>query len=541
MSTALLALLLLAQPDAIVAAPDTAVVCPEIFRDALGPWIDYRRGQGHGIAVLSNQGSQDDIRRQIRDVARGGRLRFVVLVGSADPDLYWNPAVRARCVPMHYAKARVNVHWGSEPTLSTDNWYVQPEEASDESPRPQWAIGRLAADTPDELRQMVAKILAYERSTDFGPWRRKMNFVASAGGFGSFADNLLESAARHFLTESIPAEYHVSMTYASWQSPYCPDPRQFHATAIERLSEGSLFWVYLGHGYHLGLEHVHVPGGHYPILDVPDAATLRASQGRPIAVFLSCYAGAIDARRDCLAKALLRSPGGPVAVLAATRVTMPYAMTLMATNLTDQCFNKHCETLGAAVLHAKQDMLKEPVQGDQQRAMLDMMARVISPGADQLAAERAEHVLMFNLLGDPLLRLRHPKRVELRIPPTVTAGETVEVSGTCPFDGQATLEMVLRRDRLRFARPDRREYPRTAEELARFQEVYSQANDQRLRTVAIEIRNGRFTARLDVPPDARGPCHVCVFVEGTEDFAIGAADVDARKVPIAFSARRQVK
>ena len=511
--------------DRSAVAADTVVVCPEAFREALGPWIEYRRKQSHRVAVVSNLGSSHDIRRRIRETAKGGRLRFVVLVGDADPDLMWDATVRARCVPMHYAKARINVLWGSQPTISTDNWYAQPETGDDENPRPELAVGRLTADSPEELRQMIDKIIAYEQSTDFGPWRRQMNFVAGVGGFGPLTDMVLESAAQYFLTRNIPAEYHVSMTYGSWHSPYCPDPRRFRLTTLDRLNEGSLFWVYMGHGYPFGLDRVQVPRAQYPILAVPDVNLLDCRHGRPIALMMACYTGAIDARPDCLAEVMLRTPGGPVAVLAGSRVTMPYAMTVMATNLTDACFQKHCETLGEALLYVKQNMLAEPAAGDQQRAMLDTIAAAISPMPRQLAAERAEHVLMFNLIGDPLLRLRHPKEVRISAPSTVLPGTAMEISGTCPINGRGTLELVLVRDRLPLARPDRSEYPQVTEDLAEFQEVYVRANDRRLETVELEVRDGRFTARFDVPQRASGRCHVCMFVEGNDDFASGAADV----------------
>lgn len=517
--------------DRSAVAVDTVVVCPEAFREALGPWIEYRRRQSHRVAIVSNLGSAHDIRRRIRETAKGGRLRFVVLVGDADPDMFWDETLRARCVPMHYAKARINVLWGSQPTISTDNWYAQPETVDDENPRPEFAVGRLTADSPEELRQMVDKILAYEQSNDFGPWRRQMNFVAGVGGFGALTDMVLESAAQYFLTRNIPADYRVSMTYGSWRSPYCPDPRRFRLTTLDRLNEGSLFWVYMGHGYPFGLDRVEVPHAAYPILAVPDANLLDCRHGRPIALLMACYTGAIDARPDCLAEAMLRAPGGPVAVLAGSRVTMPYAMTVMATNLTDACFQKHCETLGEALLHAKQSMLGEPAAGDQQRAMLDTIASAISPMPRQLAAERAEHVLMFNLIGDPLLRLRHPKEIRLAAPSTVSPGTALEISGTCPIDGRGTLELVLYRDRLPLPRPNRGEYPQVAEDLAEFQEIYHRANDRRLEAVELEVRDGHFTARLDVPARASGRCHVCMFVEGSKEFASGAVDVQVTDQP----------
>ena len=37
--------------------------------------------------------------------------------------------------------------------------------------------------------------------------------------------------------------------------------------AVERLNEGCLFWVYLGHGQRQNVDYVHVPQGYYPILD----------------------------------------------------------------------------------------------------------------------------------------------------------------------------------------------------------------------------------------------------------------------------------
>lgn len=533
MSAALLLLLLAASPlpsgsavdQGVEAAPDTVVVCPESFREALKPWVEYRNAQGHRLKVVSNLGTAAEVRSRVRDAAQGGRLRFVVLVGHAKPDMLVNTTVRERCVPVHYAKARVNVMWGSEPTLATDNWYAQSDEHGDDSPRPDYAVGRLTADSPAELRQMIGKIMNYERSVDFGPWRRQLNFVAGVGGFGAMADMVLESSAQYFLTQSIPANYHVSMTYGSWQSPFCPDPRRFHLTTLERLNEGSLFWVYIGHGYHLGLDRVQVPGSQYPILDVNDADQLRCGHGRPIAMFLACYTGAIDARQDCLAEVLLRTPGGPVAVFAGSRVTMPYAMTVMATGLTDELFRNRCETLGEAILRAKQNMLKEPAKGDQRRAMLDTIAAAISPMPNQLAAERAEHVLLFNLIGDPLLRLRHPKQIELKAPASVVAGRSIELSGTCPIDGRGTLELVLRRDRLPLPRPDRSRYPQNPAELAGFQQIYQRANDRRLKTVDVEVRDGRFVAKLDVPPEAVGECHACMFVESLRDFASGTVDL----------------
>ena len=516
--SAALAILLLALPQA---GPDVVVVCPTVFRQALEPWLDHRQRQGHHIDVWSGTSSSQQIRRRIRDVAEGGGLRFVVLVGDAEPGSKDNPAVGARCVPVHWEKAEVNVLWGSEPHIAADNWYAD----LDDDRVPDVAVGRLTADTPGELSRIVAKILAYERSRDFGRWRGRLNFVAGIGGFGRITDLVLESVTKQLLAQQIPPSYTLSMTQASWRSPYCPDPRLFHRTTLQRLNEGCLFWVYIGHGFHLGVDQVHVPQNQYHILANPDVAYLDCRHGAPIALFLACYTGAFDATEDCLAEHMLRTPGAPVAIAASSRVAMPYAMAVLATELTDQCFRRRCRTLGEAFMRAKQNMVKEPDDQDKDRAGLDALAAAISPTPSKLAAERAEHLLLFNLIGDPLLRLRHPQPIDVEVPPTVTAGEMLQVAGTTELTGRATIELVVRRDRLTFRMPSRREYSNRDEDLARFEEVYRKANDRRLASVDLAVEDGRFRTRLSVPEDSRGACHVRVFVEGADGFALGSADV----------------
>lgn len=504
------------------AAPDTAVVCPAEFRQALRPWWDHRLRQGHVLAMLSSAGSPAEIKRRIAEVAGGGRLRFIVLVGDAEPGLDHDSRLRARCVPTHYARAEVTVLWGSEPLIATDNWYAD----LDGDGIPEVAVGRLPADTPPQLRQIVANVLRYEQSADFGPWRRRLSFVAGVGGFGRLADSVIESTARFFLTQGIPAEYRVVMTYANWRSPFCPDPRLFHQTALQRFNEGAWFWVYIGHGFHLGLDRVRVPGREYHILDVRDVSKLKCLHGAPIALFMACYTGAFDAQVDCLAEQMLRQPEGPVAVIAGSRVTMPYAMTVLATELTEQCLRHRRATLGEALLQAKREMAQRPEPGDQWRAAVDAIAGLISPAPEKLAVERAEHLLLFNLIGDPLLRLRYPRRLDLQVRRTAVAGEELRVSGACPLSGRGRLELVVRRDRLAFRPTGRPEYPPTSEMLSRLQQTYDRANDRRLAEVELDVVDGRFAATIRVPRHARGKCHVRAFVEGPDDFAVGAADVE---------------
>jgi hypothetical protein len=92
-------------------------------------------------------------------------------------------------------------------------------------------------------------------------------------------------------------------------------------------------------------------------------------------------------------------------VIAATRVTMPYGNTVLGYELLRACFQDGRPTIGDILLLAQQ-RAKRDATDDPLRESLDAMCRGLSPPPVDLSAERAEHVLMYHLLGDPLLRLR---------------------------------------------------------------------------------------------------------------------------------------
>jgi hypothetical protein len=513
-------------------AADVVVVCPADFRPALTPWLDHRRGQGRTVELVSNLGTPAAIRARIRAAFGNvgspprGRWPAIVLIGDAAPRSEEDGRERCEITPVRHSVATVNVRFGSEPEIPDDNWYAD----LDDDGVPDAAIGRLTADTPAELTAIVEKVLAYERETDFGEWAQRVNFVAGVGGFGALADAALEQWARQTIAERVPPAYATTMTYCSWRSPYCPGAQCFRDETIARLNEGCLFWVYLGHGQPRHLDHVRVPGGEFPILSADDVHKLRAARGMPIAVLLACYAGAFDARRDCLAEDMLRAPGGPVAVVCGSRVTMPYAMSVLGTELMTECFLERRATLGELLLAAKRNTVLRDRDDDQSRH-LDELALLLIPEGGDLAEERAEHLVLFNLLGDPLLRLPQPREMSLELAAQTVAGDKLSIAGQCDVDGRCQVELVVRRDRLTFKPPSREEYRDDRVARAEYLDVYRQANNPRWATAEAQVRDGHFQLELPVPPAAHGPCHIRVFVQGQGKFALGAADVRVERKP----------
>jgi hypothetical protein len=525
MSSALVALLLFAA-DALPA--DAVVVAPREFLPALKPLLDHRQAQGHRFGYINSTQSADAIRGAIRQAATAGGLKFVLLVGDAEPAARTDAAIRARSVPVHLHKAVVNVKWGSEPLIASDNWYAD----LDDDQQPDLAIGRIPADTPADLSRIVEKTLAYEQDADFGPWRHRVNFIAGVGGFSPLIDGVLETATSKLLTSGIPAAYDTRMTYGSWRSPYCPDPRLFHNTAVERHNEGCLFWVYIGHGHATGLDRVSIPGERFHIFDVDDCRELKAQGRAPIAVMLACYTAAFDQPRDCLGEELLRTPGGPVAVYGGSRVTMPYAMAVMGTGMMDEYFQNRPATLGEAILAAKRRMMQPPDESDPlkdaNRLLLDGIASIMSPSRELLVEERREHLHIFNLLGDPMLRLTHPDEIKLDAPREAVPGEKLQIAGTSPLVGSGVLELVCRRDMFKTAPPARERFDPTDKGLAALQNVYLAANDRCWARWGLELPGGDFSTEIAIPTECHGPCHVRLLVADGKSHGLGAASIYIR-------------
>jgi hypothetical protein len=218
-----------------------------------------------------------------------------------------------------------------------------------------------------------------------------------------------------------------------------------------------------------------------------------------------------------------------VAVISGSNVTMPYAMTIMGNAMLDELFVKRRATIGEVLLYAKRE-LAQPAP-DKPQGIVDQLAKVISPDPELLDEERLEHVRLFHLFGDPLLRIRHPKQISVTVPAEATVGSKIEIRGTSEIAGQAVIELVCRRDRTTFRPPVRRQFERTDAWLRQLQDTYLRANNTIWASSRRELAVGEFSTTLHVPQDAQGLSHVRVFVQGENDFALGATDIYLRAKP----------
>jgi len=506
---------------------DTIVVCPDGLREALQPWVQLREAQGHQLAFARHSDSAQQVQREIRRLAIGQSVRWILLVGDAPLRNARLPVGPSLMTGTFYQAARAISKWGPDREIATDSLFAD----FDDDGLPDAAIGRLTADSPRDLSIMVRKIIDFETAQFGNLARHKVHLIAGVGGFGQLIDATIESLTKKMVTEDIPEAYQTTMTYGSWRSPFCPDPRRFHDVTIDRFNEGGLFWVYIGHGQRSALDEVRVPGARYHILDINDVPKLKCRDCAPIAVFLACYTGAFDAQRDCLAEEMLRADGGPVAVVSGSRMTMPYAMAVMSSSMMYECFQKHRETLGEVMMYAKRSMMEEITDEKDpryaQRRLLDGVASVMTMNANKslLQDERRDHVALFQILGDPLLRLREPLPIEVKTDEQVEAGTDLSLTIRSPLIGHCTLELACRRDSWKVPLLTRSEFDDSERSLEGFNTDYRQANDLSWQTISLNLNKEEVVTKISIPAEARGHCVLRAHVASANGEGLGSTAV----------------
>lgn len=529
-----------------------AVVRPAVWSSALTEWKEYRGQQGIEVVEIDAELGRDAIQQRIRELASDEDLglRFVVLAG----DVQAGGAINAS-VPTFYHASTAMVQFGADRHLASDNDYGD----LDGDHVPELAVGRIPADTPEQLRRVLHRVIEFERHGDFASWRRDVHVVAGVGGFGMLADSIIELTTRRFLADRIPGWTNLSMTQASTQSFYCPDPWRFSETCVQRLNQGGMFWVYIGHGHVHTLDAFEVDRQRLPIMTIDDVPQVQSGVKSPIVVFLACYTGAFDAAEDCLAERLVIADDGPVAAIAASRVSGPYGLAMLASGMLEGCFQRREGTLGEVMLFAKRKLLRDPLESDAsgvatgrsdasepedseaarkrsagtddpQLTLISSIADALSPEGYDLAAERLEHVWQMNLLGDPMLRLRYPELMELNLPGSAQPGQTICIEGRCLSTGELIVELGHRRGEV--GQQIRQLSVDTSTLVGRenFQARYVAANTRPISTIRLtECPAGDFQCDIAIPDDLqRGTYMVRVFHQGDSGWGAGYSELKVR-------------
>jgi hypothetical protein len=350
-------------------------------------------------------------------------VRFVLLVGDA-------AGPEGMTIPMLVERSRfLSQQFLAEPDVATDYGYGLPREGA-----PQVHVGRFPADSPAQVAQMAARTVAYERDAAPGPWQGRLALVTGVLGYNPVVDQVVETLFRQTVGKDVPPYMEVEVAQARPDSPYCPYPPGFSDNALRMLNDGSLLYVYVGHGSTREFDSFAWRDRTFPIFDAAAVDRVSIPDGPPLMVVLACSTGRLDAPGgECIGERIFARPQGPVAYLGASRIDQPYGIALLGKHLIATLLVEPPRTVGEALDEARRRVLLDAGTFRQQ---VDGLAALVY-GPQALENMRQDVVRHYNLLGDPALRLRRPEELRVKI-------EGTQVSVEAP-PGAQRVELILER------------------------------------------------------------------------------------------------
>lgn len=170
---------------------DYLLIGPEALLTAAQPLVNLRQSQGFNVVVSPLEAVFDEfnggrrsswaLKRYIRFALNNWNARFVLLLGDGSEDpLNFTREAGPDIVPIQRIPGPVGINEGHE-LIPSDGWYVwclngcPPDPLGQPPPIvPELFLGRLPVTTPQEVANVVAKLVTYEDLSTPQPWREHL-------------------------------------------------------------------------------------------------------------------------------------------------------------------------------------------------------------------------------------------------------------------------------------------------------------------------------------------------------------------------------
>ncbi len=309
---------------------DIVMIVPAELRDELTPLISHRTNQGYTVVVeeveriFDTFGHGEPNPIAIQAFLKDGWERWenqpsmVLLAGDGHYDPRNNLGQSA---PVLIPPFLLDVDpWMGE--TAADNRFVTFDGPDDRLP--EMALGRLPANNPAELREMVTKIIDFETARPEGDWSGRFTFVAdnadSAGDFVAQIQGIIKQffpapwkSKRFFLTtdQTDPAPL-IAQIKTAWNSGtgivmfmghasihQWGAEQLFHIDSVAELNNGSKLPMVMQMSCFTG-------SFHYPDFDGVDETLMRHGTGGAIGIWGSTGLG-VSTGHDVLAEGFLQT------------------------------------------------------------------------------------------------------------------------------------------------------------------------------------------------------------------------------------------
>lgn len=463
-----------------IASGDYLVVAPRALHEALQPLLAHRAALGHKVALVAAEdvtGMEADpanaLRAFLKETQRSWsepRPKHLMIVGGWD----------SKQLPPHRQPMKTDQGFGD----------------FDLDGRPELAVGRLPADTPEELEHMIASILDYEVERAPGLWQVRATLAEGDPGWGDFAGAAIEWFADLETRRSTPGALDLTRLSRNPESSIYDRDKDPTADlhALHYIGHGSDGWI---------------------------DANQRAVLDTPLVSLAACLSA------NSLAPRALRD-GRTVAVLASTEIAAPHAGPAITTTFSDEAVSGKAKTVGEMVQNTK-ERLTEHDTGALSALLLwlgDLVAAIMRwLGLTTEEVGRGKHVLMYNLIGDPGVRVRRPLPLK-RLGVEKNDDGALVVTAEVPQEiGDAKAVVVLER-RIGTVKLEPIDEKLPAEErIARGKRNAKRYNERVVQKAIIDVRGGKTTTTLRLPAGAKpGDYVVRVVAIGGTDVAVAAAE-----------------